>query len=346
MRFDPALRYGEDVDLIWRLLDARAAASATTRASSSLHDERDRAQAALPLRDVGRAARRAATPAGSGTSRFAVARDPLAPRAASCTRKRRARAHAARECVLDRRQSLAPARPRGSSTSTSPDAVWSRGRSGVRIRGLPTISGPSIHERTRHQAIPSRPSARRSPASRSRRSTGLRTSADHDERDRQPGRVSVHPRRLPVDVPRAPVDDAPVRRLRHRRGDQRALPLPARPRPDGPLAPRSTCRRLMGHDSDSPRSARRGRPRGRRDRHARRHGDALPGHRPRRRHGLDDHQRARGDDAWPSTSSRPRRTACRRTSSAARSRPTSSRSTSPRRSGASRSTRRCACSAT
>ena len=42
--------------------------------------------------------------------------------------------------------------------------------------------------------------------------------------------------------------------------------------------------------------ARRGRPRGRRDRHARRHGDALPGHRPRRGHGLDDHQRAGGDD--------------------------------------------------
>ena len=36
----------------------------------------------------------------------------------------------------------------------------------------------------------------------------------------------------------------------------------------------------------------------------------------------------------------------RRSGSAARSRPTSSRSTSPRRSGASRSIRRCACSAT
>ena len=31
------------------------------------------------------------------------------------------------------------------------------------------------------------------------------------------------------------VDDAPVRRLRHGRGDQRALPLPARPRPDRPV---------------------------------------------------------------------------------------------------------------
>ena len=45
-------------------------------------------------------------------------------------------------------------------------------------------------------------------------------------------RVPVHARDLRVDVPRAAVDDAPVRRLRHERGDQRALPLPARPRPD------------------------------------------------------------------------------------------------------------------
>ena len=47
--------------------------------------------------------------------------------------------------------------------------------------------------------------------------------------------ISVHARRLPVDVPRPPVDDAPVRRVRDRGGDQRALPLPARARSDGPL---------------------------------------------------------------------------------------------------------------
>ena len=40
---------------------------------------------------------------------------------------------------------------------------------------------------------------------------------------------------LPLDVSRAAVDDAPVRRLRQRRGDQRALSLPARPRPDRAL---------------------------------------------------------------------------------------------------------------
>ena len=54
-------------------------------------------------------------------------------------------------------------------------------------------------------------------------------------RPRLPRRAPLHPRGLPVDVPRPALDDAPVRRLRHRRGDQRALPLPARPRPDGAL---------------------------------------------------------------------------------------------------------------
>ena len=43
--------------------------------------------------------------------------------------------------------------------------------------------------------------------------------------------------------------------------------------------------------------ARRGRPRGRRRRLARRHGDAVRRHRPRRRHRLDDDQRAGGDHA-------------------------------------------------
>ena len=53
--------------------------------------------------------------------------------------------------------------------------------------------------------------------------------------DRPARRLSLHARGLPLDVPRPAVDDAPVRRLRHRRGDQRALPLPARARPDRAL---------------------------------------------------------------------------------------------------------------
>ena len=152
-----------------------------------------------------------------------------------------------------------------------------------------------------------------------------------------------------VDVPRAAVDDAPVRRLRHQRGDQRALPLPARPRPDRPL---DGVRHAL---ADGPRLrpsplARRGRPRGRGGRHARRHADAVRRDRPRRGVGVDDDQRARRDHARLLRRRRraepPQARGGRRSASRARSRRTSSRSTSPRRSGASRSTPRCACAAT
>ncbi len=173
--------------------------------------------------------------------------------------------------------------------------------------------------------------------------TGVR-----DGPDRPARRLPLHPRHPRLDVPRAPVDDAPVRGLRDERGDQRALPLPARARPDRAL---DGLRHAL---ADGPRLrprplARRGRPRGRRRRHARRHADPLRRHRPRRGLGLDDDQRARRDHArllrrrGRAGSGPPDRrpSACR-----GRSRPTSSRSTSPRRSGASRSTPRCACAAT
>ncbi len=102
-------------------------------------------------------------------------------------------------------------------------------------------------------------------------------------RPRLSRRASVHARRLSVDVPRQALDDAAVRGLRHRGGDERALPLPARPRPDGALD------RLRHADADGlrlrPRAlARRGRPGGRRDRLARGHADALPRDPARRRH--------------------------------------------------------------
>ena len=101
--------------------------------------------------------------------------------------------------------------------------------------------------------------------------------------DRRARRVPLHPRALPLDVPGQALDDAPVRRLRHGRGDQRALPLPARPRPDRALD------RLRHADPDGLRlrprpQPRRGRPRGRRRRQPRRHGAALRGHPARRRH--------------------------------------------------------------
>ena len=45
---------------------------------------------------------------------------------------------------------------------------------------------------------------------------------DPAEKLGEPGALPVHPRRLPVDVHRPALDDAPVRRLRHRRRVQRA----------------------------------------------------------------------------------------------------------------------------
>ena len=93
-------------------------------------------------------------------------------------------------------------------------------------------------------------------------------------RPRLSGRLPVHARRLSLDVPREALDDAPVRGLRHGRGDERALPLPARPRPDGPL---DGLRHADPHGLRlrPPEVSRRGRPRGRRHRLARGHGAAL-----------------------------------------------------------------------
>ena len=58
----------------------------------------------------------------------------------------------------------------------------------------------------------------------------------------EPGEYPVHPRRVPVDVHRAAVDDAAVRRVRHREGVQRALPPAGRGRHRRPVASPSTCR--------------------------------------------------------------------------------------------------------
>ena len=92
------------------------------------------------------------------------------------------------------------------------------------------------------------------------------------------------------------MDHASVRRLRHRRGDQRALPLPALPRAGRPVD------RLRHAQPDGPRLrppalGGRGGPRGGGHRHPRRHGDAVPRHPAGRRDHVDDHQRPRGGDA-------------------------------------------------
>ena len=59
-------------------------------------------------------------------------------------------------------------------------------------------------------------------------------------------RVPVHPRPVRLDVSRAPVDDAPVRRVRHARRDERAVPIVARARADGVVG------RVRHADADGP----------------------------------------------------------------------------------------------
>ena len=132
---------------------------------------------------------------------------------------------------------------------------------GSRARGpSPTPSAGSA------SATRARPSAtrcsRRSPASRSSRSTRPRTSPER-RAHRLPGRVPVHARRLPVDVPRPALDDAPVRRAsaRPRRRTSASATCSTTARPG--LSTAFDMPSLMGHDSDHPRSRGRGRPRGR-----------------------------------------------------------------------------------
>ena len=185
----------------------------------------------------------------------------------------------------------------------------------------------------------------RSPASRSSRSTPRRTCRD-PERIGFPGEFPFTRGVYPSMYRGPAVDDAPVRRLRHGGGDQRALPLPARPRADGAvdgvrhavadgprLRPPALARARSGREGvaidtlDDMETLFGGIP----------HGRGLD---------LDDDQRAGGGDAGL-LRGRGRAPGRRRRSGwRARSRPTSSRSTSPRRSGASRSTRRCGWSRT
>ena len=119
---------------------------------------------------------------------------------------------------------------------------------------------------------------------------------DADSQARRAGQLPVHPWRLPVDVHRAAVDDAAVRRLRHRQGEQRALP-PARQGRH-----RRTLRRLRPADADGLRlrradRARRGRQGRRRHRQPRRHAHPLRRAPARQDLDVDDDQRARLDAA-------------------------------------------------
>ena len=101
------------------------------------------------------------------------------------------------------------------------------------------------------------------------------------------------------------MDDAPVRGLRLGRGDERALPLPARARADGALGrlrPADAARLRLRRSA----RGRRGRAHRRRDRLARRHADAPRRDPARRGLDVDDDQRAGRRCCCSSTSSSPR----------------------------------------
>ena len=106
------------------------------------------------------------------------------------------------------------------------------------------------------------------------------------------GAVSVHARHPPDDVPRPPVDHAPVRRVRHRRSLQPALQVPAGARPE------RVERRLRPADPDRlrlgpPDGRRRGRQGGRGHRLAAGHGNPAGRHSAGPRQHLHDDQRHR-----------------------------------------------------
>ena len=117
---------------------------------------------------------------------------------------------------------------------------------------------------------------------------------------RLPGRLPLHPRRAAHHVPRPLLDHAPVRRLRHRRGVEQALPLPARAGPDRPLGGLRPAH-ADGLRLRPPARARRGGQGGRGHRLDRRHGDAVRRDPARQGLHLDDHQRDGRRSCSPST---------------------------------------------
>ena len=155
------------------------------------------------------------------------------------------------------------------------------------------IRSPWRQRRTRRRAPTRRPSGR---ASSTRRHPSVRVSCSRRSRGSKTNR-STHPTTSTstttatsvtrgsirsraasiLDVPRQALDDAAVRRLRYGRGDERALPLPARSRAD------RTVDGVRHADADGlrlrPRAlARRGRTRRRGGRLARRHENTLRRH--------------------------------------------------------------------
>ena len=143
------------------------------------------------------------------------------------------------------RTTPATAKPRATSRASGGDrATGARGRS----------------PRPRRRSRPARRASRPGAASTSR---DLLTPADVADRlparPRPARRVPVHARRPADDVPRPPLDDAHVRRLRHAGADERALQATCSQQGQTGLSTAFDFPTLMGYDSDSPALARRGR---------------------------------------------------------------------------------------
>ena len=107
-------------------------------------------------------------------------------------------------------------------------------------------------------------------------------------------RVSVHARHPSHDVPGPALDDAAVRRVRHGRGHEPALQVPARARADGAVG-RVRLPHADGLRLRSPTLGGRGREVRGRDLEPGRHGDAVRRHSARPGLHVDDDQRPGGD---------------------------------------------------
>ena len=162
------------------------------------------------------------------------------------------------------------------------------------------------------------------PLRRGRRPRGLRPATATSASPALP----VHPRHPAHDVPRPPLDDAAVRRLRHGRGVERRATATCSPKGVSGLCVAFDLPTQIGYDSDHAAGRRRGRARRRRHRLDRGHGallDGIPLDRVSTSMTINAtaHHPAgplRGRRATPGRRRRP--------SSRARSRTTSSRSTS------------------
>jgi cellulose synthase/poly-beta-1,6-N-acetylglucosamine synthase-like glycosyltransferase len=163
--FDPALRYGEDVDLIWRLVDAGWRVRYDPRVVVG-HEQRDTVRrrfmygtSAAPLskRHPGKLRHVVVRPWPAATLALLAARRPRVAalaylaQTALLARTLRSKGVPARLAPVWTARALVPTLTQLARFASPYGAGVAYGHIATRIGGLPTISGPSIHERTRRQ---------------------------------------------------------------------------------------------------------------------------------------------------------------------------------------------------